>query len=94
VDTLLTAIAVLGGGALLIASWVFASAARRYLSGDDLREEYEALQSDLSPYRRNWITRSGNDRRRRPAPNVFPITVNGVVVEHDRRKHPDRRRAA
>jgi len=93
-DVLLTILAVLGGGALIIAAWVFAAAARRYVSGDEEREEREALESDLSPYRRNWVSRSSSDRRRNPSPSIFPITVNGVRIERDRRMNRDRRRAA
>ena len=94
VATVLTLIAVLGGGALLIATWVFANAARRYVNGDDVRDEYLALQSDLSPYRRNWVTRANSDRRRNRNPAIFPITVNGVRIDKDRRVNPDRRRVA
>lgn len=91
---ILTVLAVLGGGSLLIATWVFAGAARRYVTGEDLRDEYKALQSDLSPYRRNWVTRADADRRRGPSPTIFPITVNGVRIDKDRRVNPDRRRIA
>lgn len=93
-DTLLGVIAVLGTGALVISAWVFASAARRYVSGEDEREEYAALDSDLSPYRREWVSRSGGDRRRNPGPTVFPITVNGERIDRERRVNPDRRRSA
>lgn len=91
-DALLTVIGILGLGALLIAVWVFASAAKRYVTGEDVRAEMEALQSDLSPYRQ-WVDREPKDRRKTPA-NVFPITVNGVTIREDRRRNPDRRRAA
>jgi hypothetical protein len=92
VDALLTVIGILGLGALLIAVWVFASAAKRYVSGENARAEIEALQSDLSPYR-PWVERDTSDRRKTPT-NVFPIMVNGMMIEADRRKSPERRRAA
>ena len=61
-DTLLTIIAILGLGALLIAAVIFVAAARRYVSGESQHLESEALRSDLSPYRRNWAQRSHRDR--------------------------------
>lgn len=91
-DELLTIIGILGLGALLIAVWVFASAARRYVTGEDVRAEMEAMQSDLSPYR-HWVDRENADRRQTPC-NVFPITVNGAVIREDRRRQSDRRRVA
>jgi hypothetical protein len=92
-DIILTVIGILGLGALLIAAWVFASAAKRYVTGEDLREEMEALQSDLSPYR-HWVERERTDRRQRPPPNVFPITIKGTQIQHDRRRTNDRRQVA
>ena len=91
-DLLLTIIGILGLGAFLIAVWVFASAAKRYVTGEDVRAEMEAMQSDLSPYR-HWVNRDKTDRRKTPC-NVFPITVDGVTIREDRRRKPDRRRAA
>jgi hypothetical protein len=93
-DVLLTVIAVLGLGALLIAAWVFATAAKRYLSGEERRAELEALESEFSPFRREWTERHGEDRRQRPSPRIFPITVNGERIDQDRRVNPDRRRGA
>jgi len=91
-DVLLTIIGILGLGALLIAAWVFASAAKRYISGESLQREIQAMESDLTPYRR-WTERE-EDRRRNDQAVEFPLTLNGVVVEEDRRGKPDRRRAA
>ncbi len=91
-ETLLIIIAILGIGALLIALYVFTMAAKRYVTGEDLRAEMRALESDLSPYR-HWVDRDHSDRRRNPAPVVFPISVNGVVIREDRRRG-DRRRVA
>lgn len=93
-DAALTVIGILAFGALLIAATIFASAARRFVSGDSRREEEEALASDLSPYRRNWVERSRRDRRRRPEPVAFPIVTNGVRIEYDRRMNSDRRSMA
>lgn len=89
-DELLTIIGVLGLGALLIAAVVFASAAKRFVTGEDLLEDMEAMQSDLSPYK-NWQNRASQDRRKNHDDNVFPMSVNGVVIEEDRRMRPDRR---
>ena len=91
-DILLTIIGILGLGALLIAVWVFASAAKRYVSGESMQNEMQAMESDFSPYR-HWADR-GDDRRRNKDPIVFPITINGEYIAEDRRVSPDRRRAA
>ena len=91
-DTFLTIIGVLGLGALVIAAYVFANAAKRYVNGDTLRSEMEAMESDLSPYR-HWEERATRDRRQNSGPVQFPLNVNGGVIEFDRRKG-DRRRAA
>ncbi|WP_008294373.1 hypothetical protein [Congregibacter litoralis] len=99
-EVLLTVIGILGLGAFLIAAWVFVSAAKRYITGEDLREELEAMQSDLSPYSSRtersggqFKERSGKDRRQHHA-NVFPLKIDGVVIDRDRRVHNDRRRVA
>ena len=91
-EALLTLVGILGLGALLIALYVFASAARRYVSGETHRQERAAMSSDLSPYRQ-WQQRAGTERRRDGAPPVFPTTISGIHVDEDRRIAPDRRRA-
>lgn len=93
-DTLLTIIGVLGLGALAIATWVFAAAARRYVTGEDLQDELDALQSDLSPYSRPWVPRGEKDRRQTAKVYSFPTTINGEYVAEDRRRIPDRRTRA
>jgi hypothetical protein len=92
-DTLLTVIGVLGLGAFLIAAWVFASAAKRYVTGEDLREEMEAMQSDLSPYK-HWVDRAKQDRRQDSSSPSFPMTIDGILIKEDRRQRSDRRNAA
>ena len=92
-NTLLIIIGILGAGAALIALYVFATAAKRYVTGEDLRAEMQAMESDLSPYR-HWVDRSQADRRRNDDKLQFPITVNGVVIHKDRRRANERRRAA
>ena len=92
-DTLLTIIAILGLGALVISAYVFISAAKRYVTGEDLNAEIKAMESDLSPYR-HWVDRADSDRRKNTQPVLFPISVNGELVTEDRRVNPDRRRAA
>ena len=91
-DTLLSVIGLLGLGALIISAYIFASAAKRYVSGESLQAEMDAMDSDLSPYR-HWADRSKNDRRKNSEEVEFPLAVNGKVIEFDRRKG-DRRRAA
>ncbi|MFK7829069.1 MAG: hypothetical protein AB8B57_04745 [Congregibacter sp.] len=92
-DLALGVFGILGLGAALIAAYVFAAAAKRYITGEDLREEMQAMQSDLSPYR-HWVDRSDNDRRMPREEAVFPITVNGVLIREDRRRAIDRRNVA
>ncbi|MDP5071603.1 MAG: hypothetical protein NWQ45_11945 [Congregibacter sp.] len=92
-DLFLSIIGILALGAFLIAAWVFASAAKRYVTGEELRAETVSRDSDLSPYSQ-WTDRASNDRRKNPRTNVFPITVDGVLIHADRRSQTDRRRAA
>jgi hypothetical protein len=89
-ETLLAVIGILGLGALLIATWVFVSAARRYVTGEEANARSEALTSDLSPYR-NWTSRDRSDRRVARETPDFPIIIDGVVISRDRRVRPDRR---
>ena len=74
--------------------FVFTAAARRYVTGETQLREQEALASDLSPYRRSWVKRSPQDRRRRKQPTSFPLEINGVYITAERRINPDRRRSA
>jgi len=89
VDTLLVLIGVLGLGALVIAAYVFASAARRYVTGQTANDMAKAHASDLSPYRAR-TARSG-DRRRNTEPVVFPLVIDGELVPRDRRRGERRR---
>ena len=93
-DALLTVIGVLGLGALIISACVFAAAARRYVTGETHRAQADALESDLSPYRRTWVERAPRERRTQRDPILFPIDLNGMRIDRDRRMNPDRRRAA
>ena len=93
-DTLLATIGVLGLGALIISACVFAAAARRYVTGEAHRAQAEALESDLSPYRRTWVERAPRERRAQNDPVTFPINLDGMRIDRDRRMNPDRRRAA
>lgn len=92
-DVLLNIVGFLGLGALIIAAWVFGSAAKRYITGEDLKEEMEAMESDLSPYR-HWKDRSGSDRRKKDRTSIFPLNINGMEIKEDRRVHQDRRHFA
>ncbi len=85
-DVLLLILGILGVGAMLISAYVFMVAARNYVSEDD-----EQQRDRDGNFRR--VTRSGSDRRS-GASVSFPLMVNGILVEHDRRVSPDRRRAA
>jgi hypothetical protein len=88
-DVVLIILGVLGFGAIVIAAYVFTVAARNYVSDetDDETGEPRALDT------KGFVVRNGTDRRRGVAVQ-FPITVNSVVITHDRRRQPERRSAA
>lgn len=83
-DTILTIIAVLGLGALLISAFIFAMAARRFVSDDHHSEAHRPVLSGYKP-------RTREDRRQNPAPKLFPVTINGRYIAEDRRAGGDRR---
>lgn len=87
-NMVLTIIAVLGLGALLISVVIFTMAARRYVSDND-REPLGLVRDSGRDYR----PRDREDRRQTPNPAVFPITINGELIPDDRRQLPDRRQA-
>lgn len=87
-NTVLTIIAVLGLGALLISGVIFTMAARRYVSDDD--SQALGLVSDSG---RDYRPRNGEDRRQSTPPALFPITINGELIREDRRQLSDRRQA-
>ena len=78
-NSILIILGVLGIAAVLVAFYVFVVAARVYVS-DELPQTA----------RRSWIERSNRDRRRGNA-EKFPLTVDGLLVEADRRMTADRR---
>ena len=85
-NTVLTIIAVLGLGALLISVVIFTMAARRYVSDDD--EKPLGLVADSG---RDYRPRDRGDRRQSTPAALFPITINGELIAEDRRQRPDRR---
>ncbi|MEE4276899.1 MAG: hypothetical protein V2I82_00355 [Halieaceae bacterium] len=93
-DTLLAVIAFLGLGALLISAFVFASAARRYVSGDAAPPQVPGHEAATAPDRGRqtpWNRRSIYDRRRNSEPVRFPIIVDGQLIAADRRRGERRR---
>jgi hypothetical protein len=88
-DIVLIVLGILGFGAIVIAAYVFTVAARNYVSDDS-----HAPHSESTAARKQaFVTRDPRDRRR-SAPTEFPLTVNSMVIAHDRRELPDRRAAA
>ena len=88
-DVILITLGVLGFGAILISAYVFTVAARNYVSDDT-----QVPHGDSTAARRDgFVARDPRDRRR-GVPVEFPLTVNSVVIAHDRRELPDRRAAA
>jgi hypothetical protein len=81
-DAVLTLVSILGLGALIISVYIFAVAARRFVSDDDY-EQYAA--------RADWVPRSGHDRRQNSRRVLFPITIDGKLITEDRRQGGDRR---
>ena len=88
-DVLLIVLGILGFGAIVIAAYVFTVAARNYVSNDN-----HTPHGDSTAARRDGFVVRGPGDRRRGVPVDFPITVNSVVVNRDRRESSDRRAAA
>lgn len=88
-DALLITLGILGFGAILISAYVFTVAARNYVSEDD--KKYGRRGSGTSPY--HVVARSLQDRRSGQTV-AFPLTVNGILITHDRRVLADRRQPA
>ena len=63
-DAILTLVSILGLGALIISVYIFAVAARRFVSEDDY-EQYAA--------RADWVPRSGQDRRQNSRPPEWSL---------------------
>lgn len=89
-DTVLLIIGLLGLGTMMVAAYVFTVSARNYVSEDTV---VEPINSEVGPASAERIMRSEFDRRKNSATS-FPITVNGVLIEDDRRTFPERRFAA
>lgn len=83
-DALLTLLSILGLGALVISVYIFAMAARRFVSDETGEEEYVGAREE----------RRRGDRRQNTAPVIFPITVDGELISEDRRRGDRRRDAA
>ena len=88
-DVLLIVLGILGFGAIVIAAYVFTVAARNYVSHDN----HAPHGDSTAAHRDGFVVRDPRDRRR-GVPAEFPLTVNSVVIAHDRRALPDRRAAA
>ncbi len=79
-DTLLLILGGFGLFAILVSAYVFTVAARNYVS------EEEAISHPESPHRDR---RRGERRSNEPVD--FPLSVDGVELNTDRRRQPDRR---
>jgi len=89
-NTLLAILGILGLGAIVIAAYVFTSAARKYVVDSNRRSS-----SAKSPSRSGYVVRSGQDRRQFTGVIEFPLKLpNGQIIDHDRRMMRDRRLAA
>lgn len=84
-NTVLVILAVLGLGAMAIAAYVFTVSARNNIT-ENPSNRNNASESGAKPH----IRRSEFDRRQQPS-GSFPITVNGMTIESDRRLYPERR---
>jgi hypothetical protein len=81
-DTVLIVIGVLGFGAVVIATYVFTVTGRAYVSEDiDNKGNFQGTR---------YIARTPFERRSVEQAE-FPLTVNGILVEVDRRFVMDRR---
>ncbi len=88
-DVILIILGILGFGAIVIAAYVFTFAARTYVSAEDNLQRKNHAATTNKPF----VERSPRDRRSED-PAQFPLTVNGEVIAEDRRRQPDRRKAA
>ena len=86
-DAVLITLGILGFGAILISAYVFTVAARNYVSGDNNHKRR------TPPPPKEFVTRSGEDRRRGGLV-TFPLKVGGQLILEDRRVTPERRKAA
>lgn len=81
--TLIIGLPLLGAAGL--AAYVFTLAARRYVSGDDKPAADSLAEHPADePGQKAPGSYPGDRRRGRPA--AFPMTVNGIVIEADRRQ--------
>lgn len=82
-DAVLIILVIMGLGAIVVSAYVFTVAARNYVSEDHRRY-------GRGRHPAHYIERSLVDRRS-GRPVTFPLTVNGILIAHDRRVLPDRR---
>jgi len=88
-DVILIILGVLGLGAIVISTYVFTVAARSYVS-EDKRLSGDRV-GEVTPH--TFVPRNPRDRRS-ARPVTFPLTVNGILIAHDRRSGADRRIAS
>jgi len=88
-DVVLITLGVLGMGAVLVSAWVFMVAARNYVTEEP--EDFRSASRRSADVKQ--VERSATDRRR-GQPVTFPLMVNGILIEKDRRVLPERRKAA
>jgi hypothetical protein len=88
-DVILIILGVLGLGAIVISTYVFTVAARSYVSEDT--RLYGGRVGEVTSH--VFVPRNAMDRRS-DRPVTFPLTVNGILVTHDRRSGADRRMAS
>ena len=90
-DTVLLVLGILGFGAVVIAAYVFTVAARNYVSENDNAPETGSAKPDINAI----VERGLHDRRQTVVAQLeFPITVNGALIQEERRRMPERRLAA
>ncbi len=87
-DVVLIILGILGFGAIMISAYIFTVAARNYVSDDHRKYPRSATTA-----KQQMVVRRPSDRRGGQAV-TFPLTVNGMLIAHDRRHTPERRRAA
>lgn len=86
-DVVLITLGVMGIGAIIVSAYVFMVAARNYVSDES------APRGPGGHAPRPRVERSRGDRRS-GAPVSFPLMVNGILIENDRRVLPDRRQGS
>lgn len=86
-DMVLITLAILGLATILLACYIISLATNAHLLVEHPRDKSTGFPAPLYRERSQTDRRQGRQVR-------FPLIINGVIIEQDRRKIPDRRQNA